>query len=264
MEALHAERAADEDVVRALAAAHLLARVLERHVDIEPDAVRGGGRQAVERDERPAIGLLPRHAVGDPQRLDRHGKGDHGEVRQEDEIEMPLAHRLRLRGGARGPCPVPLLAMSQLEHLGHRKNASAFRGQCQVARDDCRRGNSARQAAGRAAREGSAMSAKVKSDIEIARAAKKRPILEIGSQARHSGGEPRALRQRQGEGLGRFHRLARRPAGRQADPRHRHQPDAGGRGQDHDDGRPRRRAEPHRQDAPRSACASLRSAPASA
>ena len=55
------------------------------------------------------------------------------------------------------------------------------------------------------------MSAKVKSDIEIARAAKKRPILEIGAKARHSGGEPRALRPRQGEGLGRVHH-ARSPA----------------------------------------------------
>ena len=37
-------------------------------------------------------------------------------------------------------------------------------------------------------------------------------------------------------------------ARRQADPRHRDQPDAGGRGQDDHHGRPRRRAEPHRQE----------------
>ena len=40
-----------------------------------------------------------------------------------------------------------------------------------------------------------------------------------------------------------FIAVARRAAGRQADPRHRDQPDAGGRGQDHDHRRPRRRAE---------------------
>ena len=117
VETLDAERAADEDMVRPLAAAHPLARLLQRHVDVEADAVRGGGRQAVERDERPAIGLLSRHAVGDPERLDRHGEGDHGEIRQEHEIEMPLAHGLRLRDGRRRACPVPLLAMSHLEHL---------------------------------------------------------------------------------------------------------------------------------------------------
>ena len=62
----------------------------------------------------------------------------------------------------------------------------------------------------------------------------------------------------------RFPREPRGPAGRQADPRHRDQPDAGGRRQDDDDRRARRRAEPHRQEGDRSACASLRSGPASA
>ena len=48
---------------------------------------------------------------------------------------------------------------------------------------------------------------------------------------------------------------------RQADPGHRDHPDAGGRGQDHDHGRPRRRAQPHRQEGDRAACASRRSGP---
>ena len=109
------------------------ARVLQRHVDIETDAVRRGGRKAVERDERPAIRLLPRHAIGDAEGLDRHGEGDHGEVRQEHEIELPLAHGRGL-GDRRRLYPVPLRGMSQLEHLTHRKNASASRAQCQVGR----------------------------------------------------------------------------------------------------------------------------------
>ena len=90
--------------------------------------------------------------------------------------------------------------------------------------------------------------AEFKSDIEIARAAKKKPIQEIGAKARHSRRAPAALRPRQGKDLGRVHRLQARRQGRQADPGHRDQPDAGRRRQDHHDGRPRRRAEPHRQE----------------
>ena len=100
VEALYTQRPADEDVIRTLAAAHPLARLLERHVDDEFDAVRGRGRLAVERDERPAVGLLARHAVGDPQRLDRGREGDHREVRDEHEVEVPLAH-----GSAFGSAP---------------------------------------------------------------------------------------------------------------------------------------------------------------
>ena len=48
---------------------------------------------------------------------------------------------------------------------------------------------------------------------------------------------------------------------RQADPGHRHQPDAGRRRQDHHHRRPGRRAEPHRQEGDASACASRRSGP---
>ena len=82
------------------------------------------------------------------------------------------------------------------------------------------------------------MAAEVKSDIEIARAAKQaadpgRSAPKLGIPAE----QPRALRQRQGEDLGRVHQVARRAAGRQADPRHRHQPDAGRRGEDDHHGR---------------------------
>ena len=53
-------------------------------------------------------------------------------------------------------------------------------------------------------------------------------------------------------------------AERQADPGHRDHADAGRRGQDHHHGRPQRRAQPHRQEGDAAACASPRSAPASA
>ena len=55
-----------------------------------------------------------------------------------------------------------------------------------------------------------------------------------------------AVRQRQGQGALRVSRAARRPAGRQARAGHRDHADAGRRGQDHDHGRPRRRAQPDR------------------
>ena len=103
VETLDAERAADEDVVGPLAAAHPLARLLERHVDDELDAVRCRGRLAVERDERPAIGLLARHAVGDPERLDGSREGDHGEVRDEHEVEVPFPRCVCLARCASAP-----------------------------------------------------------------------------------------------------------------------------------------------------------------
>ena len=88
----------------------------------------------------------------------------------------------------------------------------------------------------------------VKSDIEIARAATMKPIAEVAAKvgipadalvpygttkAKVSFDYINSLKDRQG---------------RQAHPRHRHQPDAGRRRQDDDDGRPRRRPQPHRQE----------------
>ncbi len=67
-------------------------------------------------------------------------------------------------------------------------------------------------------------------------------------EARNPRGRDRALRANQGEDLARLHRLARGQARREADPRHRHQPDAGGRGKDHDHGRAGRCTQPHRQE----------------
>ena len=68
---------------------------------------------------------------------------------------------------------------------------------------------------------------------------------------RHSDRASFALRPRQGEDLRRVHQVGEGQQGRQADPRHRHQPDAGRRRQDDDDGRPRRRPQPHRQEGDR-------------
>jgi hypothetical protein len=87
-----------------------------------------------------------------------------------------------------------------------------------------------------------------KTDIEIARAAQKKPIQEIGaklgipSEALLPYGHDKAkVGQDFIEGLG------DRPE-RQADPRDGDQPHARGRGQDDDHRGPRRRAEPHRQE----------------
>ena len=83
--------------------------------------------------------------------------------------------------------------------------------------------------------------AEVKSDIEIARAANKKPIQEIGNKL----GIPTEHLLPYGHDKAKisaeFIAEAAQEQDRQADPRHRHQPDAGRRGQDDDDGRPGRR-----------------------
>jgi formate--tetrahydrofolate ligase len=86
-----------------------------------------------------------------------------------------------------------------------------------------------------------------KTDIEIARAAQKKPIQEIGaklgipSEALLPYGHDKAkVGQDFIEGLG--------PPERQADPRDRDQPHARGRGQDDDHRGSWRRSEPHRQE----------------
>ena len=93
--------------------------------------------------------------------------------------------------------------------------------------------------------------AEFKSDIEIARAAKKKPIQEIGAKL----GIPTEHLLPYGHDKAKVSAefIARSAAatGRQADPGHRDQPDAGRRGQDDHHRRPRRRAEPHRQEGDR-------------
>ena len=86
----------------------------------------------------------------------------------------------------------------------------------------------------------------MKSDLEIARETKLRPIGEIAAKLdihRRCAG---ALWPPQGQDRHRLHQVAGGPPRRRAGACHRHQPDPGGRGQDHHHGRPRRRAEPHR------------------
>ena len=85
------------------------------------------------------------------------------------------------------------------------------------------------------------------SDIEIARAAAKQPIQEIGAGLGIPPEDLLPFGHDKAKVSAGFIAGARRAAGRQADPGHRDQPDPGGRGQDHDDRRPRRRAERHRQ-----------------
>ncbi len=88
----------------------------------------------------------------------------------------------------------------------------------------------------------------VKSDIEIARAATMKPIAEVAAKV----GIPADALVPYGTTKAKvsfaLHRPAEGPQGRQAHPRHRHQPDAGRRGQDDDDRRSRRRPQPHRQE----------------
>ena len=88
-----------------------------------------------------------------------------------------------------------------------------------------------------------------KSDIEIAQAAKKRPIMEIAREK--LGIAPENL-----EPYGHYKakvsmdyiKSLQGQAERQADPGLGDHADAGGRGQDHHHGRPHRRAQPHRQE----------------
>ena len=86
----------------------------------------------------------------------------------------------------------------------------------------------------------------MKSDLEIARETKLRPIAEIAAKLDIPADalEPYG-RHKAKIGID-FIRSLERPAGRRAGAGHRHQPDAGGRRQDHHHRRPRRRAEPHR------------------
>ena len=103
-----------------------------------------------------------------------------------------------------------------------------------------------------------------KSDIEIARAATKKPILEIGAKL----GIPAEDLLPYGHDKAKVSQdfiagLEGRPKG-QAGPRDRDQPDPRGRGQDDDDRGPRRRAEPDRQEGRASASARPRSGPTSA
>ena len=67
-------------------------------------------------------------------------------------------------------------------------------------------------------------------------------------EARHRGGKPRSLWPLQGQGVDGLRQVAQGQEERQADPGHGDLADAGGRGQDHDHGRPHRRAQPHRQE----------------
>ena len=67
-------------------------------------------------------------------------------------------------------------------------------------------------------------------------------------KARHRPGKSRALRPLQGQGVDGLRQVAAKQAERQADPGLRDHADAGRRRQDHDHGRPDRRAQLHRQE----------------
>ena len=86
------------------------------------------------------------------------------------------------------------------------------------------------------------------SDIEIAQAATMRPIGEIAGKLGIPDDAVSPYGRYKAKIGSRLHRDAEGPAERQADPRHRDHADPGRRGQDDDDGRPRRRAESYRQE----------------
>ena len=88
----------------------------------------------------------------------------------------------------------------------------------------------------------------VKCDIEIAREAKMKPIMQIGKGLGIPENDLIPYGHTKAKVTPRLHRQPQVEAQRQADPRHRHQPHPGGRRQDHDHGRPRRRPQPHRQE----------------
>src|SRR5580704_13983306 len=67
-------------------------------------------------------------------------------------------------------------------------------------------------------------------------------------EARHGAGKSRTLRPLQGQGVDGIHQVTQEPAERQADPGNRSDPDACRRGQDDDDRRSDRCAQPHRQE----------------
>ena len=88
-----------------------------------------------------------------------------------------------------------------------------------------------------------------KSDIDIAQAAKPRPIMELAKEKLGiASGKSRALRPLQGQGVDELYQVAAKQAERQADPGDRHHADAGRRGQDHDHRGPDRRAQQDRQE----------------
>ncbi len=60
-------------------------RLLDIAMGMQHDAVAGGDRFALAGEQPPAIKILARRAIGQPQRLDRRGKSDHGEIRYQDE-----------------------------------------------------------------------------------------------------------------------------------------------------------------------------------
>ena len=90
--------------------------------------------------------------------------------------------------------------------------------------------------------------ATVKSDIEIAREAKMKPIMEIGKGLGIPEKDLIPYGHTKAKVRSRLHRQPEVEAERQAHPRHRHQPDARRRRQDDDHRRPRRRPQPHRQE----------------
>ena len=88
----------------------------------------------------------------------------------------------------------------------------------------------------------------IKSDIEIARAATMKPIAEVAAKVGIPADALVPYGTTKAKVILRAHRQPEGRQGRQAHPRHRHQPDAGRRRQDDDDGRSRRRPQPHRQE----------------
>ena len=87
VEFLDIDAGADDDHVRPLAARQFGALLGKRAVGCDLDGIGCADGAAVSRGQPPGIIVRAEHQVGQPKRLDRHGKGDHGKFRDEVEYE---------------------------------------------------------------------------------------------------------------------------------------------------------------------------------
>ena len=90
-------------------------------VDRDRDPVRGLRRLAVRRQHAPLQDVASGHAVGEPQRLDGRGEGDHGERRYEQKGDAGhIGETARGRLGPRAPARRQAIRFGGRGRRGHR------------------------------------------------------------------------------------------------------------------------------------------------
>jgi hypothetical protein len=117
------EAAADNHHGRPVRPGHLAALILQRGVDGAFDEVGCAHRLAVDAGETPFVSLVAQHAVRRPQRIERGGKRDHGEVGDEEEDQRSLD---RMLYGVQE-------TLTQTDHGANRMSRSAKRHQESLA-----------------------------------------------------------------------------------------------------------------------------------